>query len=167
MQLTTLSPIFLCKHLRRGLSCYLQVLIHTEPLLSHTHILISHCYRSCFQKKNKVAQSIYSLGVLTGEILISLSQSLGNPTTLLFQTHIMSWSVTCHTPWSPFNHSLLHRHSCPNNFISVISQSPHRDTFLPGICESNPTKCLRSPSSSAAAAAPLGTNNVRVSKDID
>lgn len=48
--------------------------------------------------------------------------------------------VTCPTPCSPFNHPPLHRHTRPNNFISVISQSPHRAAFLPGICKGNLTK---------------------------
>lgn len=55
----------------------------------------------------------------------------------------MHSELGCHLllPWSPFSHSPLHRHACPNNFISVISQSPHRATFLPGICKRNLTKC--------------------------
>lgn len=48
--------------------------------------------------------------------------------------------VTCPTPCSPFNHPPLHRHTRPNNFISVISQSPHRAAFLPGICKGNLTQ---------------------------
>lgn len=117
---------------------------HRTSPLTYTSLFLT-VTESCFQKRYKVQEvqgcpSIYSVACSQGKYSSPYHNPLATQPHSCF-TDILSQGVICPTPWSPCSHSPLHRQTCSNNLISVISQSPRRAAFLSGICKDNVTKC--------------------------